>query len=150
MRWSWRILLIISVFALAGIVGCAGHHRRHHGKMGGHGKHNVLHTCACGPQCQCGAASIEPGKCGCGKDLVPGHVLRVEGTEALVCQCGRECMCKLNPKDSTKCGCGKPVKRVNLEGKGIHFCNCGGSCGCNYLSNESMKCKCGMNLKKAE
>jgi hypothetical protein len=27
------------------------------------------YVCACGPDCQCGAISDKPGKCGCGKEM---------------------------------------------------------------------------------
>jgi hypothetical protein len=77
-----------------------------------------------------------------------GHVLKVEGSEALLCQCAEGCQCKLDPKDSSKCGCGMTVKRVNMAGTGLYFCNCGGSCFCNTVSDEPGKCGCGMNLKK--
>ena len=78
-----------------------------------------------------------------------GHVLKVEGNEALLCQCEEGCGCTgFNPKDPNKCTCGNQVKRVNMAGTGIYFCNCGGSCFCNTVSNEPGKCGCGMNLKK--
>lgn len=142
-----RLLLVLALFTLAGAVGCAGH--RSAGTGGGE-KNDVIYTCACGPQCHCGSVSLNPGKCTCGKELTPGHVLKVEGTEALVCQCGKDCSCQLDPKDSSKCGCGKQVKRVDLAGKDVYFCNCMGSCTCNNLSDMPGKCRCGMNLKKAE
>jgi len=79
-----------------------------------------------------------------------GHVLKIEGEEALLCTCAEGCKCSLDPKDPTKCGCGQPVKRVSLKGAGIYFCNCGGSCMCNTVSNSPGKCKCGMDLKKVD
>ncbi len=112
---------------------------------------DVVYTCDCGPQCQCNAVSTEAGKCACGKPLKWGHVVRVEGNDALVCQCAEGCRCAgLGPNDSTKCACGNPVKRVNLAGTGVHFCNCGGSCTCNTVSHRAEQCKCGMELKKVD
>ena len=147
MKVFQKVLVVFSLCMFAGVVGCAGH--RGAGTAGGE-KHDVIYTCACGPQCQCGTVSVKPGKCACGKDLVPGHVLKVEGTEAIVCQCGKDCACQIDAKDQTKCACGKPVKRVDLSGSGLYFCNCMGSCSCNYLSDAPGKCRCGMDLKKAE
>ncbi len=112
-------------------------------------RHDVLYTCDCGPQCNCNSMSIHPGNCACGKPMKWGHVLKVEGTEAILCQCAEGCSCKLDANDPTKCACGKPVKRVNLAGTGIYFCNCGGSCFCNTVSDKPGTCKCGMPLKKA-
>jgi hypothetical protein len=77
-----------------------------------------------------------------------GHIVKVEGKEALVCTCAEGCKCEQDPADPTKCGCGKELKRVNLEGTGMYFCNCGGSCKCNSISNEAGNCKCGMPLKQ--
>jgi len=111
---------------------------------------DVLYTCACGDQCKCNSVSTTPGNCKCGKPMQWGHVLKVEGSEAIICQCEEGCTCKLDPKDPTKCGCGKPVKRVNLAESGLFFCNCGGSCFCNTVSAVPGNCKCGMPLKKAE
>ena len=147
-----KFLSAIPIIMLVGAAGCTGHRGAMQGAAGeaAGGKNDVIYTCACGPQCQCGTASTKPGKCACGEDLVAGHVLKVEGTEALVCQCGRDCTCQLDPKDPTRCGCGKPVKRVDLAGTGVDFCNCMGSCTCNYLSDRPGKCRCGMNLTKAE
>ena len=114
-------------------------------------RQDVLYTCDCGPQCDCNSMSTQPGNCACGKPMKWGHVLKVEGNEAILCQCGEGCSCAgLDPKDPSKCMCGKPVKRVNMEGTGTYFCNCGGSCACNTLSESPGKCKCGMNLKKVE
>ncbi len=112
---------------------------------------DVVYTCDCGPQCQCNAVGTEAGKCACGKPLKWGHVLRVEGNDALLCQCAEGCRCAgLDPNDSTKCACGNAVKRVNLEGTGVHFCNCGGACTCNTVSDHAEQCKCGMELKKVD
>lgn len=112
-------------------------------------RHDLIYTCGCGPTCACKTATTAPGTCSCGKPLVWGHVVKVEGTEALVCTCKEGCTCKLDPKDPTKCGCGHDLKRVNLAGTGLYFCNCGGSCTCNHLSDKPGKCHCGMELKQA-
>jgi hypothetical protein len=80
-----------------------------------------------------------------------GHVIRVEGDEAILCQCHEGCKCGgLDPKDPTKCMCGNPVKRISLKGTGLYFCNCGGACSCNTVSATPSKCRCGMDLKKAD
>jgi hypothetical protein len=111
---------------------------------------DVLYTCNCGDECKCNSVATTPGNCKCGKPMKWGHVLKVEGNEAIICQCEEGCTCKLDPKDPSKCGCGKPVKKVNLAGSGLYFCNCGGSCLCNTVSDKPGKCKCGMDLKKVE
>jgi hypothetical protein len=111
---------------------------------------DVLYTCNCGPECNCNSVSTHPGNCKCGKPMIWGHVLKIEGNEALVCTCKEGCTCKLDPNDPTKCGCGKKVKRVSLVGTGIYFCNCGGSCFCNTVSDKPGKCKCGMPLHKVD
>jgi len=114
-------------------------------------RQDVLYTCNCGEQCKCNTVSTEPGNCACGAPLKWGHVLKVEGNEAILCQCNEGCGCSgFDPKDPSKCSCGKPVKRVNMTNTGVYFCNCGGSCFCNTVSGEPGKCKCGMNLKKVE
>ncbi len=110
---------------------------------------DILYTCNCGPDCKCNTVSTEPGECACGVPLKWGHVVKVEGSEALLCQCKEGCQCAgIDPKDPAKCVCGTPLKRVNLAGTGIYFCNCGGSCMCNTVSAKPGVCKCGMNLKK--
>jgi len=113
-------------------------------------RQDVLYFCDCGKDCNCNSVSTKPGNCKCDKPMKWGHVLKVEGNEALVCTCAEGCKCSLDPKDPTKCGCGNPVKRVNLKGTGIYFCNCGGSCMCNTVSDKPGKCKCNMDLKKAD
>ena len=113
-------------------------------------RQDVLYYCNCGKECNCNSVSTTPGDCKCGKPMKWGHVLKIEGNEALVCTCEKGCTCSLDPKDSTKCGCGKDVKRVNLKGTGIYFCNCGGSCTCNTVSDKPGKCKCNMDLKKID
>lgn len=111
---------------------------------------DALYVCNCGPSCKCNSVSKSPGKCSCGSPLKMGHVLKVEGDEALVCMCKEGCTCKIDPKDSTKCGCGEPTKRVPLKGTGLYFCNCGGSCACNTVMAGPGTCKCGMQLKKVD
>ncbi len=111
------------------------------------GRQDVIYVCGCGSDCKCATVSAKPGKCGCGHDLIPGHVKKVEANEAYLCMCDPGCKCSLDPKDSTKCGCGRPIRKVSLKETGIYFCSCGGSC-CNKVSNELGKCKCGMQLKK--
>jgi hypothetical protein len=113
-------------------------------------RHDLVYACACKDGCPCNTVSMNAGKCTCGKGLEAHHVLKMEGSEALLCACPEGCTCKLDAKDASKCGCGKTVKRVNLKGAGIYFCNCGGSCECNTLSAEPGKCKCGMALKKVD
>jgi hypothetical protein len=113
-------------------------------------RQDVLYFCDCGKECKCDSVSTGPGNCKCGKPMKWGHVLKVEGNEALVCTCAEGCTCSLDPKDPAKCGCGNPVKRVNLKGTGIYFCNCGGSCMCNTVSDKPGRCKCSMDLKRAD
>ncbi len=113
-------------------------------------RQDVLYTCNCGPECKCNTVSTKPGNCACGQPLKWGHLVKVEGNEAILCTCGEGCKCSIDPKDTTKCVCGNPVKRVNLKGTGIYFCNCGGSCTCNTVSDKPGKCKCGMKLKKVD
>ncbi|MGK2904981.1 MAG: hypothetical protein ACSLFH_01355 [Desulfuromonadales bacterium] len=109
---------------------------------------DVLYSCACGDGCDCNSVSKTPGNCRCGKPMAWGHVVKVEGNEALLCTCGEGCMCQQDAANPTQCGCGNPLKRVNLEGTGMFFCNCGGSCTCNTISREAGNCKCGMPLKQ--
>ena len=112
---------------------------------------DVLYTCNCGPDCKCNTVSTKPGNCACGQPMKWGHVVKIEGNEALLCTCKEGCKCSgLDPKDPTKCACGNPVKRVSLKGTGLYFCNCGGSCMCNTVSDSPGKCKCGMELKKVD
>ena len=111
-------------------------------------RNDVLYTCACGAGCDCNSVSKTPGNCRCGKPLAWGHVVKVEGSEALLCSCGEGCSCKQDAANPTQCACGKPLKRVNLAGTGLFFCNCGGSCTCNTISDAAGNCKCGMPLKQ--
>jgi len=145
-----EFLVLMAVTVLAFALGCAGTQMKPDDAAATGERHDLIYTCACGPDCNCGMVSTKPGKCKCGKDMVAGHVLKVEGSEALVCTCGDKCTCKLDPNDPTKCGCGKPVKRVDLKGSGLYFCNCGGACMCNYVSDMPGECRCGMPLKKVD
>jgi hypothetical protein len=111
-------------------------------------KSNILYVCNCGPECKCNTVSTKPGKCGCGVELVPMRILRIEGDEAVLCTCGKGCMCKSDPNDPAKCGCGKPVKRVSL--KGLYVCACGAGCDCNTVSDKPGKCRCNKDLRKVE
>lgn len=140
-----NIMLAHSCLLLV-LAGCATKQTHVHS-----GRTDVLYSCDCGPSCECNTLATKPGKCTCGVPLKWGHVLKVEGNEALLCQCGEGCQCVgLNPENASQCVCGTPVKRVNLAGSGIYFCNCGGACSCNWVSAQSGKCKCGMDLKTVE
>lgn len=110
---------------------------------------DVLYTCACGDGCNCNSMSKEPGNCSCGKPMAWGHVIKVEGDDALLCTCAEGCKCSIDPNDPSKCGCGEPVKRVSMKGTGMYFCNCGGSCTCNTVSDQPGDCGCGMKLKQS-
>lgn len=136
-----KLLLILGMASLA--AACAGIQTAQQAD-----RQDILYTCDCGPQCTCNSMGTEPGNCSCGRPMKWGHVLKVEGNEALLCQCAEGCRCSIDPKDPSRCGCGQPVKRVSMAGTGIYFCNCGGSCFCNTVSSEPGRCKCGMNLKK--
>ena len=111
---------------------------------------SAIYWCNCGPDCKCNSVSTQPGKCSCGKEMVGGHVIWVEGNTALACTCGPDCSCKIDPNDHSKCGCGKPVKKIDLKGTGLYFCNCHGACGCNTISDKPGSCKCGMPLHQAQ
>jgi len=114
-------------------------------------RQDVLYTCNCGPACKCNTVSTKPGACTCGAPLKWGHVIKIEGNEAILCQCAEGCKCSgLNAEDPSKCACGTPVKRMSLEKTGIYFCNCGGSCTCNTVSDKPGTCKCGMELKRVD
>jgi hypothetical protein len=147
-RFAALFVLVVSALVLGA---CAQHGRMHHGSAEGMSQGSaVIYWCGCGPECKCNAVSTKPGKCGCGKEMIGGHVVFMEGNTALACTCGPTCTCKIDPNDHAKCGCNKPVKRINLEGTGIYFCNCKGSCGCNTISDKPGDCKCGMPLHQAK
>jgi hypothetical protein len=109
-------------------------------------RHDVVYACNCGPECDCGSISTEPGNCSCGSELAATHVVMVDGNDAKLCTCGGECDCEISAEDETKCSCGSDLKTVSLEGSGLYFCNCGGSCTCNFVSAEAGTCACGMEL----
>ena len=109
-------------------------------------RHDVVYVCGCGPDCNCGSISTEPGNCDCGTALVWAHVVKVEGNDALLCTCAEGCDCAIDASDDTKCSCGNEVRRASLEGSGLYFCHCGGSCTCNHVSSEPGVCGCGMDL----
>jgi len=109
---------------------------------------SALYVCGCGADCKCNTVRTQPGKCGCGHDLVDGEVKKVEAETALVCMCHAGCKCALDAKDPSKCGCGKEIRKVSLKGTGIYYCNCGGAC-CTVVSDQPGQCKCGKELKKA-
>lgn len=115
-------------------------------KKAAKGAENVLYVCNCGPDCKCNTVATKPGKCTCGADLAPMHILKIEGDTALVCTCGKDCTCKLDPKDPSKCGCGKDVRKVSIKDK--YVCSCPAGCECNTVSDNPGKCKCGADLKK--
>ena len=112
-------------------------------------KAGALYLCGCGPDCKCETVALKPGKCGCGKDLVAVHPLKLDGDSVVACSCGAGCNCTLNAQDSTKCGCGKPIRKVSLKGSGLYHCACGGDC-CVVISDKPGKCGCGKDLKKAD
>ena len=112
-------------------------------------KAGPLYLCGCGVDCKCATVAVKPGKCGCGKDLVAVHPLKVEGDSVLACSCSAGCKCALDAKDPGKCGCGKLIRKVALKGSGLHYCACGGTCYAT-ISNKPGKCDCGKDLKKAD
>ena len=145
------LLFFVCVFSLSGCsaVDTAGHEGKKELTFAQVDRHDVLHTCPCGLQCNCSTVSTKPGKCDCGRALKWAHVLKREGTEAILCQSDERCQCYLKSKDTAKCSCGSSTKRVSLVGTGIYFCKSGASSFCNYVSDSSGKCKCGSELIKA-
>ena len=109
-------------------------------------RHDVVYACNCGPECDCGSLSTEPGNCSCGSELAATHVVKVDGNDAKLCTCGNECDFEISSEGDTKCSCGSDLRTVSLEGSGLYFCNCGGSCTCNFISAEAGSCACGMEL----
>ena len=142
---SFLSMILVVVAACAGLVFAEAEKQD---QKEGDSEGTVLYVCNCGEHCKCNTVSLKPGKCACGDDLVPMHVLKIEKDEAILCTCGKDCHCKLDENDPTKCGCGKPVKRVSL--KGFYVCNCGAGCKCNTISDKPGKCKCGNELRKVE
>jgi len=92
-------------------------------------KGDTVHVCGCGEGCHCSSISAEPGKCKCGKDLIPATVTSVEGTTITVdrggkpgetsfkatykCGCGEACKCNTVALAPGKCHCGKDLVKVN-------------------------------------
>lgn len=100
----------------------------------------VWHICNC-DTCSCNIFSDKPGKCTCGRDLVPVHILKIKGNKGYFCSCGPDCSCKLDSQYPTKCTCGNPIKVVDLTGK--YVCEC-----CNVISSTPGRCACGKELEK--
>ncbi len=109
-------------------------------------KSKVYYVCNCKDDCKCDSISKEPGKCKCGTEMVPMHLLAIQKDKALLCRCGAECNCELSKDDPTKCGCGKPVKTIGLKGK--YVCACGDDCKCGAISDKPGKCGCGKEMKQ--
>ena len=61
-------------------------------------RQDVLYSCNCGPECKCNSVSIKPGNCACGKPMKWGHVLKIEGTQAILCTCAEGCKCSLDQR----------------------------------------------------
>jgi hypothetical protein len=143
-----RLVIVVAMLAVAVFSGLAFAAEEKKTSEAGVSEGTILYVCNCGEHCKCNTVSTKPGKCACGDDLVPMHVLKIEKDEAVLCTCGKDCHCKISETDPTKCGCGKPVKRVSL--KGLYVCNCGAGCACNTISDKPGKCKCGNELRKVE
>lgn len=109
-------------------------------------KSKVYYVCNCKDDCKCDSLSKEPGKCKCGTELAPMHLLKQEKDTAILCRCGAECNCEISKDDQNKCGCGKDVKKVGLKGK--YVCACGGGCQCSSISDKPGKCGCGKDMKQ--
>jgi hypothetical protein len=138
---------VISVLTLACsllLVSCTSTTPSSHGA-----KASALYLCPCSADCSCATVAVKPGKCGCGKELVAVHPLKVEAGSVLACPCGPRCGCTLDAKDPTKCGCGKAVRKVTLKGSGLYYCACEGGC-CVVISDKPGKCGCGKDLKQAD
>jgi hypothetical protein len=143
-----RLVLVMAVLVLASGV-CSGKVFAAEGQDAvkeAVSESSILYVCNCGADCKCNTVSLSPGKCECGEDLVPMHILKIAENKAILCVCGKDCTCKLDQADPSKCGCGKAVKQVDL--KGMYVCNCGADCACNIVSDKPGKCKCGNELKK--
>ena len=82
-----RFLVILGFVTL--LAGCAGKDVVTTQEEGQEVRQDVLYTCNCGPQCNCNSMSTKPGNCACGTPMKWGHVLKVEGNEAILCQCNK-------------------------------------------------------------
>jgi hypothetical protein len=129
------IVLMVSVFVVVSL-----------GLVIAADKSKVYYVCNCKDDCQCNTISKEPGKCKCGQELAPMHLLAIEKDTAVFCRCGAECTCERSKDDPDKCGCGKPVKKVSLKGK--YVCACGPDCQCGAISDKPGKCGCGKEMKQ--
>jgi len=129
------ILLTLLVFVLATI-----------GLVAAADKSKVYYVCNCKDDCHCDSLSKDPGKCKCGSEMAPMHLLAIEKDTAVLCRCGADCTCERSKTDPKMCGCGKPVKIVGLKGK--YVCACGADCQCNTISDKPGKCGCGKELKQ--
>jgi len=109
-------------------------------------KSKVYYVCNCKDDCKCDTLSKEPGKCKCGVEMAPMHLLSIDKETAILCRCGAECNCEISKTDPNMCGCGKPVKKVGLKGK--YVCACGPDCKCNTISDKPGKCACGKEMKQ--
>jgi len=109
-------------------------------------KSKVYYVCNCKDDCKCDSISKEPGKCKCGTEMAPMHLLSIDKDTAIMCRCGAECNCELSKDDPNKCGCGKAVKKVGLKGK--YVCACGADCKCGAISDKPGKCGCGKEMKQ--
>lgn len=106
----------------------------------------MVYVCDCPHECtKCDHVQKQPGKCGCGHDLVAHHVIALDGSNAKVCSCAGACECKVS-SDPAMCTCGKPIQTVSLAGKGFYTCTCGGACGCSMVMPGPGKCGCGKDL----
>lgn len=104
------------------------------------------YVCNCKDDCKCNSISKEPGKCKCGSEMVPMHLLAIDKDTAILCRCGSSCSCERSKDDPDKCGCGKPVKKVNIKGK--YVCGCEGGCKCASISDKPEKCRCGKDAQQ--
>lgn len=137
MRHIISILLLITViFVFAFTSNGAEKTGIHHKVM----PKNVWYVCGCN-DCNCNTIFEKPGKCICGRELIPMRILKIEGNKSYFCRCSAECTCKLNLEDPVKCTCGKPVKVIDLTGK--YVCTC-----CSVISDKPGKCICGKELEK--
>jgi len=89
---------------------------------------DTVHVCGCGEGCHCGGIKAEPGKCGCGKELIPATVTKVEGGTITVDRGG---------------------KPGETSFKAAYKCGCGAACHCDTVALAPGKCHCGKELVKA-
>lgn len=132
-RMTMRATLMIAFFAaLLLTAGCASMQK---GGMSSDmmtlSEGDQVYVCGCGTTCQCGTISKKPGKCGCGGELVPGEVVQMEGTWAVV---------KISDNGAFR------LQSFNTAGK--YACTCGSGCECSTVSMQEGTCGCGMPLEK--